>query len=311
MQQVPELATASPAVDAGASAGRRACVQGLVLTALVLLAFRTEVGRIAWQASVMVQAAHCLATPLLVGMLFYLRRGVLRAEVRRGSAWGVVVIALAVVSYAAFTWPFYVSYVRKLQIVVAFAGATLAVAGWRVLWRSLPMLLLIFLAVPVGWFTFAALINRPEMLTLRVAGKILDLLPGVQVTMVGRDLKYLHGDFAGTIGLGDIHRGFAAPLALLSLVVFVVYARVRPVFHVLVLLALSLPIVLLANLGRVVVHGWLTVRVHAAPTDGMPRDVGMVAGLFATYVLAAGSAWLVTKVLGRRERAAAEEMPDA
>jgi exosortase/archaeosortase family protein len=127
------------------------------------------------------------------------------------------------------------------------------------------------------------LIIRPETLTLDAAAALLDLVPGAMVELRGQDLQFVRAGARGVIALGDPHRGFAAPVALLAVGLYVVYACVRPLWQTAVLLALVVPLVALGNLVRVVVHGLVTMWTHASPTDGSPRDVALVASLVLTY----------------------------
>ena len=71
----------------------------------------------------------------------------------------------------------------------AAAGIVLSVGGWRVLWRCLPMLLLLLIALPTGTRYYAALVVRPETLTLQAVRASLDMLPGVMVSLTGLDLS--------------------------------------------------------------------------------------------------------------------------
>jgi len=276
-------------------AGWTALIQGLILVVLMLCAFRAEVVKVVEQGTTMVQAAHVPAVPLLAGLLLYQRRAVLAQALRPGSTWGLVLIVAAIGTYALTTWPFYVGYVRRMQCVVALAGIALAVGGWRVLWRSLPIIGLVALALPIGWNTFSTLIIRPETFTLDAATAVLDQLPGTIMELRGLDMHYLRDGAEGVIALGDPHRGFAAPVAFLMIGMYVIFARVRPWWQVTLLLAALAPLMALGNLVRVVLHGWLTMRTQADPTDGLPRDASMVAALVLTFLVA----WMGAGVLAR------------
>lgn len=276
---------------------KRALIQAVVLTALMICAFRGEAASILAQATTMVQAAHVLAVPVLVALLVYCRREVLVRDLRGGSAWGVVLIALAIGIYATATWPFYVAYVRKLQFATAAAGIVLATGGWRWLWRCGPMVLLMAVAIPVGWNTYSTMIIRPETLTMDVAARLLDALPGWGVTLHGTDLHCVHAGVTSVAGLGDPHVGCMAPVSLACLYLFVVFARVRPWWQVAIFAVVGGPLVLLGNLLRVLAHAWLTVSATAAPLDRMPRDAALVISLLAVYGMAVVIGFLLDRLL--------------
>ncbi|MCB9865973.1 MAG: archaeosortase/exosortase family protein [Phycisphaerales bacterium] len=271
------------------AAERRALVQALILVLLTLWTFRDEVTKSVAQASTMTQAAHGLALPALAVMLLYCRRAELSRDLQKGSWWGAVLIILAVLAYAVTTWPFYVSYVRKLQFVTAFAGIALVVGGWRILWRCGPLLVLTGLAMPIGWNTYSTLSIRPETLTMDTALKALNLLPDMVVRLQGTELHYVHAGVQGVVGLGDAHNGLAAPLALASVYVFVTFSRVRPAWQSAILLIVAIPVVALGNLLRVLLHACLTVWSGAMPAEGLPRDVALVLSLVATYLVVAAA----------------------
>jgi hypothetical protein len=294
----PETTDSTPR-DARATCPRGWWVlaQTIILVALTCWAFREETAKTYQQVTSMVQSSYVLAVPGLIALLVYSRREHLKAAMRRGSVWGVIVLLLAIAAYAVTTWPFYFGYARKLTFAIALTGIVLAVGGWRVLWRSMPMLLLVFLAMPLGWFTYATLINKPERMMVRGSAMVLRMLPDTRVEVEHHDLHYTHGDTEGTIGLGEFHFGFAAPVAFLSAILFAIFVRVRPLWQVIVLLALAVPLVALGNFLRLVAHGLLTIYSSAPPTSGFPRDVSTVIALVLTYAAICFAIWLLNSLL--------------
>jgi exosortase/archaeosortase family protein len=297
----------SPARSQTASAqpgeGWSALARIVVLAALTLWAFGEETIKTFAQATSMVQSSYVLATPVLIGLLIHRRRYRLRAALGSGSVWGVVVLAVAIAGYALTTWPFYFGYARKLTLVVALVGIVLAVGGWRLLWRSTPMLLLTALAMPLGWYTYANLISRPERMMVRGSAAVLRALPETNVVVRHGDVHYTHGDAQGTIGLGDFHFGSAAPVAFLSAIVFVIFASVRPTWQTLLLLALAVPLTAAGNFIRMVLHGLLTIYTGAEPIASMPRDVSTIVALALTYLLTCLVAWLLSSLMVEAEDA--------
>ena len=113
----------------GEGCTRRALIQGLVLVALVVWVFRSEIAYAVDLSWNVVDWTHALVLPFVVALLLYCRREVLARDWRRGSVWGVVLLALAVASFALAIWPFSYMYIRVVQIVPALAGVILAVAA--------------------------------------------------------------------------------------------------------------------------------------------------------------------------------------
>jgi hypothetical protein len=195
-------------------------VQVLVLCALCGWAYRQELRKVVAQATSMAEAAHTLAFPFLAALMIHGRRRVLTAKAPRPSIWGIAIVLLSIFAYAATTWPFDFGYLRRLQFVSAAAGIVLAVGGWRILWHMLPIIVLLFFALPLGWNAFAGLTIRPETLTLEMATAILHRVLGIFVELRGSDIHYEHQGIAGVIALGDPHRGFVIPIAHACLILF-------------------------------------------------------------------------------------------
>jgi len=282
----------SPAARSGCST----LLQATTLVGLTLWAFRNETVKVLDQALSMPEAAHALCLPVLVSLLIFARRKALSVDLREGSYWGVLLILAAVFAFALATWPFYFGFFRKMQFVTAFGGIALAVGGWRVLWRCLPILFLVAIAQPIGWNEYASLIIKPETVTLELAARMLDALPDTIIELNGPDLSYLQDGMGGAIALGDPHRGFALPLTYLSLAVFVIFSRVRPLWQVLTLGALAIPIVLSSNMLRLLLHALITIQLQASPLDGRPRDAAIMCSLVFAYVSTAACAGILKKL---------------
>lgn len=276
-----------------AISGRSALLQATILVGITLWAFRNETVKVLDQALTMPEAAHALCLPVLAAALIFARRKVLAAELREGSYWGAFLILAAIIGFAVATWPFYFGFLRKMQFVTALGGIALVVGGWRILWRCLPILALVAIAQPIGWNEYASLIIKPETVTLELAARVLDALPNTIIELNGPDLTYLHDGMSGAIALGDPHRGFALPLTYLSLAIFVIFSRVRPLWQVLTLGALAIPIVLSSNMLRLLLHAVMTIHLQATPLDGRPRNAAILCSLVFAYVITAACAGIL------------------
>jgi len=196
-----------------------------------------------------------------------------------------VLLAIGFAVHAAAIWPVSFGYLQDICFVPVLAGAVLAAAGRHVLKRSLPMLLLIALSLPVGSRIYASLIIPVETRTLSAARFVLDELPGVQVTLTGPDLSYVRGEASGTIALGEARRGASLLWASVFIGVFVVFARIRPFWQIVLMAIAAGPIALFCNFLRVFTWGAATIYGHAPPLSSMPRNVSAVVSLFAAYGL--------------------------
>lgn len=275
---------------------RRAAAQAAVLAIFCAVAFRATI--IAMAAAVEdPDAAHALAAPAVIAALFIARRRPFAEQLGRGSWWGVALLVVSLGVYVLSTWPFNYAYPRRLTIVPALAGAVLAVGGWRWLKLSLPLLLVVLIAIPTGSRYYAFLIIKPEAYTLSAVRATLDLLPGVFVDLEGKDLLYFgaHGD--GTIALGEHHRGAGLLLAYLTLGVLVTFVRIRPWWQVAALGVAAPVIVLLCNCARLLVWGLVTIFTGAGPLSPLPRMTASLAGLLLAWGMFASVAGLLSRLV--------------
>ncbi len=261
----------------------RALVQCVVLLGLVVWLFWPEIRQSVPHMTRHLYWAHAPVMPVAMLALGYLRRRRLVEELGNGSLWGLLLMLAGLALLSGTIWPFGFGYIRAVAIVPVSAGMVLAVCGWRVLWRCLPMLFLLLLAVPIGTRKYADMMILPERHTLAATRAVLDQLPGVTVTLLGRDLSFVHDDRSGTIALGEPRRGASLLPAYAAIGVFVAFARIRPLWQIVVLAVAAIPVVLFCNLARLLVWGLVTIYGGAGATSGLPRVVAVAISLLLAY----------------------------
>lgn len=237
---------------------------------------------------------HVLVTPFAILLLLYLRREYLAERLTRGSVWGVVLIIAGLGSYALTTWPFDFAYVQHLSMVPVLAGVVLTAGGWGVFKHCLPMVLLVLLSIPIGQRIYARIVIEPGTYTLSATRVTLDQLPGVQVRLDGSDFTFTRNQTTGTIALGEPRRGFTLLLSYATIGVFVVFARVRPFWQLVVMGVALVPVALFCNWLRLFTWGIATIYGGAAPVSAVPRATAAIVSLFAAYLIFA----LMCAVLG-------------
>jgi hypothetical protein len=265
---------------------RAAAWQVAILLGLAAVAYAPELLRVIQFALRDFDAAHTLAAPLLVALLFLARRREITASLRRGSRWGIALIVLGILVTLAASWPFNHGLPRFIAILLVIAGIILALCGSRVLSLCLPLLLVLMLAIPIGTRLNAIATRRPERYTLMATGAAMEMLPGVSaVELRGPDLHFVTGERRGTIALGEPRRYVSMHFACLSLMVFVVFCRIRPRWQI-VAAVLAAPLVLFAcNLGRVAAWVLLSVYTPIEATSAWPRVVAAVVALLLAWAL--------------------------
>ncbi|MBN1845630.1 MAG: archaeosortase/exosortase family protein, partial [Sedimentisphaerales bacterium] len=175
--------------SAGVSGGR-VLLQIAILFGLSVCVFWPEMKLRYPRVSESSDMAHVAALPLAMLLLALLRKSSLQQGIGKNSAWGIGLVLLGLAFHALATWPFSYGYARDLAVLPVWSGIVW-VCGGRTLWRrTLPLVLLVFLAVPVGSRVYARLIIRPETYTIAATTKCVEVLPGVQASMHGTDIWY-------------------------------------------------------------------------------------------------------------------------
>ncbi len=285
--------------DEGGPRKRIALAQAAILLVLTALLYRNEIGVMVRWACLDQEWAHLLACPALIALLLYRRRRELAAAPAGGSPWGLALLALALLAFLGFTWPFNFAYPRFLSLVPAVAGVILVSGGWTALRLCVPILLILLVAIPIPVREHAYLVIWPETVTLRAAQVVLDLLPGVTVELRGPDLHYMGRPGTGTIALGEPYRGASLLATTLTIGIFVAFATFRPAAHLVLMALVAVPIVLLCNLARVIFWGLVTIFARCGPLDSAPRVVATLSTLLLAWglftVAAAASARIVVQ----------------
>jgi hypothetical protein len=276
---------------------RTAAWQALVLVGLCLAAFRADLPRIASLPRIDLESAHGLAAPLLVLILLALRGKIIARDLRRGSIWGLFVILAALLIAFAARWPFNYFYPRLLMLPVALGGVALAVGGWRVLWRCLPMVLMLLLAMPTGERLYTALTSRPAVMTIDAVAAVLDLLPGLMAQRDRFEIICSHGGSDYIIGLGEFNLGASLLLTSLTIWVFATFARVRPAWQVVATGIAAGPAALLVSFLRLM--GWSLLAVYGGfgPLSGTPRLFAALGSVVLAYLCFAVWQWVLSMLV--------------
>jgi exosortase/archaeosortase family protein len=257
----------------------------VILLVLFVWMFRPELTRIASTAAGSSDWVHTLIIPVMIALLVYLRRAALAERLSGGSPWGILLMTAGLALYAAVTWPFSYGYIRDIAMIPVLAGIVLVVAGWGALSLSLPMLLLVMLAIPLGPRIYARLIIRPETYTIQAVAEVLGALPGVDTLIKGVDIFFTSNFGRGVVALGQSNRGVRLLPAFAVVGVFVVFSQIRSIRRLVIVACAAIPIILFCNFFRLFCWAVLDVYVADSPASPLPRNASTVMSLLLAYLL--------------------------
>jgi len=199
--------------------------------------------------------------------------------------WGIVLLLAGLAAYAAATWPFSYAFIRYITMIPVLAGVVLVARGWQSLKLSLPLLLIVLLAIPVPSRLNARLIIRPETYTIAAVTATLDQLPAIDTQARGVDLFFSSEHSSGIVALGESNRGAKLLLAFAMIGVFVLFSRIRSIGRIITVALAAGPIVLFCNYLRLLCWGVIVIYTSIMPPGALPRNISTVCSLFAAYTL--------------------------
>lgn len=255
----------------------------VILISLFAWAFRPEVNRIFLRINRSSEMAHATIAPIAIILLLYLRKGCYCDRPMKSSSWGILLILAGLTQYALATWPFSYGYIRDIAMIPALAGIIMVACGTKATRLSVPVLLIILLAIPIGSRLYATLIIHPETYTISAAARILDTLPKVDITQTGPDIFFRHGDHRGVVALAESNRAAKLLLLFASMGIFITFSVKRSLPRLTMIAIAAFPIVLMANFIRFLLWALIEIYFRTNPTSPLPRNLSAVCSMLALY----------------------------
>jgi len=248
-------------------------------------AFLPELRRIFLRMPHSSEMVHITILPLTLLLIVFCRRNELLASVTKGTACGVVLIFAGGTLYALASWPFSYGYIRDIAILPVLAGVILVSCGWRILFISFGLLLLIALSIPLGSRLYASLIIRPETYTIKLCAGVMDMMPGIKTSVKGLDIFIERGQDHIVAALGESNRGARLLYAFMTIGVFVGFSHSRSLGRSLLILLLLFPAAFLCNILRYLCLALANIFIVSNPASGFGRNFAAVVSMFAAYGL--------------------------
>lgn len=262
----------------------RILAQLFILLVLWVWAFWPHIRRVVQIAFRTSEVAHLLVVPVGIVLLIFLRRKDFGAP-SKGSSWGIILLLSGLFVYSLCIWPFHFVFAQEVSTLLVLAGLILSVCGWRYFLQSIPILLFIMTAIPLGSGIFTRLVILPETYTIAACAETLDVLPGIHVAVKGIDIHYTYGQVSGVIGLGESYRGARLFQPIITLGAFIVFSQPRTLWRVLFVSMCAVPILLLCNYIRLLSWCLITVYCKIGIISTWPRFISSAICLLIAYVL--------------------------
>lgn len=255
-----------------------------VLVGLLLLAFRTELKMVQSRSMSFSEWSHVFAMPLVVLVFVLCRKDDLRAALGRGSWWGIVLIVVGLSTWSIPSIIAQFGYAKLIGMLCCLAGVILALAGWGVTRICLPLILMVWLCLPLTERTMESSSLFLQRVSMRAAVIPLQQLPDSTAQVKGMTIAYQHGKRTGEIGLAEQRFGARLIPACFLIGLMVVFTRRRSAGQVAMLALLSVPIVLACNVLRITAWGVAAIYGGFDEVSTVPRNVSLVTMLLASCV---------------------------
>lgn len=262
-----------------------ALVRLVVLSGFFVWLFRPELIKIVSMVSRSSESIHALVAPIAAVLIIYCRRDLFAKSLTNGSWCGIGLMVLGIAIYAGTTWPFNYGQVRDIAMIPTLAGVILVAGGWRVLKLSLPILILLLLAIPISVRIYAALVIRPETYTIKAVAMTLEMLPGIDIVLKGVDVIFSSDKQSGVVALGESFRGVRLLMSMAMIGVFVLFSQSRSIWRILAVGVMAIPVILFCNFLRFLCWGLIVIYTPVSYASPLPRNISALCCLFAVYGL--------------------------
>ncbi|PLX88957.1 MAG: exosortase [Desulfuromonas sp.] len=223
--------------------------------------------------------SHGFIVPLISGWFLWQSRDALRSVSIRPSAWGFVVVLLALCQLAVGSAAVELFTMRS-SLVMLLAGTVLYLFGWAVLRQvSLPVGYLFFM-VPLPYILYDTLAFPLKLLVAKYSVLGLKLM-GVIVWREGNIIQFPQV----VLEVADACSGLRSLLSLIALAVALAFLSHRVAWQRLLVIAAALPIAIVSNMFRVIVTGLLAQHYGAAAAEGFFHEFAGLAVFLMAFIL--------------------------
>ncbi len=295
-------ATGAPAGGALPSLGGielTAWLKIAVVSLLLLATFRFNVLRLWLKTNPFTGEAnwrHAIFIPLVGLYYLYVNRDdLLEAGVRHSwSGLGILLAGLLIFTYGIY--PGQNDFVKDIGMVLSIFGTVLMLSGWQVM--------------KVAWFPIAFLLCAvpwPDQLYSNVASPLQHLaasisvgvlrLTGVDAYNFGTKVTYLgNNGEPRTLNVAEACAGLRSLMTFVSVGAAVAFLSLRPMWQKTALVAMTVPIAVFCNVGRVAGQGLIDRYVSQQWSEGFAHQFVGIFMLLPGFLLVLATGWALDRL---------------
>ncbi len=290
MASVPEIKPESVLVfDRPAQV--RALIVALAFGAVYHVVLRTLVRQ--WQSP---DWSHGWLIPLFSVYLVYTHwERVRRAPVRH--TWvGLVLMLVSLGIYQYSLWGVVIGYLRPLSMLLCLLGVIIYLFGLPILRQVWVPWAYLFFAIPLPKSIYFSLTDPLRRVAATAATGLLSLIPNLDIERVGSTISYMYGNQSGGLDVADACSGMRSAMTLCALGVAVAFVSERPWWQRLILIAMCIPIAILANIIRVTITCVIYVFIDPKYATGTYHAILGLGTLMIAFGIFAGVGWLLNNL---------------
>ncbi len=271
-------------------------VRAAILACLTLFLFRESLIEKTVGMLCSSEWSHAFAWPVLVLVYLWCRRDELKAQATEGSNFGLVVFILGAFSYFIVLSLGLFSHLFVVALLICLGGAVWYAVGWKVTRICVPLLILLFMAIPLSERSMDRFTLGIQRESLRAAALASRLIPSIELRPEGKELTYTHDGRTGMFTVAEQRFGARWLPAYATVGFFVIFCRRRTWPRNIASLALCVPAAVLCKLVHLNVWAMVSAFGGYPPVSALPRNIALICALVVMFFGAALACWLVDKV---------------
>jgi len=199
---------------------------------------------------------HCFYVPAFSALLLWLRRDKAKLVIGCGSWWGIPFLLLWA---AMWWWSAYFCYQKTipLSLLPCLAGLALFVGGWQALRWTWPSIVFLFFMIPIPT-ALSWMLQHPLQRIGTVTSVYILRMLGIPAVAMGNVIRLKTME----LGVEEACSGLRMLMVFVAVCVGAAFVLQRPLWQKLIIVASSIPIAVLSNVGRITLTAYLYHLEH-------------------------------------------------